>query len=333
MTRSRRALLVVFAVLTWSLSQKAARAQVIFSDTFEDASATSWTMFEEIVGGNPCYAANIGSVKATPMGPAHQGSGALEVDADVALALKSNHVIAQRHVSAAGVSGRYRYEAWALIDPAAGPPDGGPDLHEGQTGPELSLQNTRAKPGGFATTTGGIQYVANRWSGQGTWNVWTDVGSATAGWSPFLQQVLSPGVWYDLVLDVDFDANRYIAFRVSGGGLNITVDLSGRTIVPEPKFTEEALWATLEAENAWSGCTQVFTYTTYYDDVSLRTLTTTPVPAASIAHDVALWIALAVVAWAQRRLWSRSLAHVFFRPLVITPRDVISWCRRRDFNS
>ena len=163
---------------------------------------------------------------------------------------------------------------WALIDPQTG--DG---LHEGQTGPELSLQNTRAADGGFATTTGGVQYVANKWSGQGTWNVWTDTGSGTAGWVSFATQVLSPGTWYELTLDVDYDANRYVDFTIAGGSVSMHADLSSRVIVPEAKFTQQALWATLEDENAWSTCGQDFTYRVYYDTVSLTRLASAPAPA------------------------------------------------------
>jgi len=240
-----------------------ARAQVVFSDGFE-SSPTSWGIFEEVVGGNTCYATGIGSVEQTTE-QHHQGVGSLRVWANQPLSSQSDHVIAQQQLSTAGVTGRYRYELWSLVDPQAG--DG---LHEGQTGPEFSLQNTRMLPQGYRTTTGGIQYVANKWSGQGTWNVWTDNGSGTAAWAAFATQTLSPGTWYKLTLDVDYDANRYIAFSISGGSLDVSVDLSADTIVPEVKFTQEAFWATLEGENAWSACAQVFEYRVYYDDVSVQ---------------------------------------------------------------
>jgi hypothetical protein len=220
---------------------------------------------------------------------AHSGAGALRVWANQAGSPESDHVIAQQHVSTSGVSGRYRYDVWSLVDPSAG--DG---LHEGQTGPEMSLQNTRQVGSVFETTTGGVQYVANKWSGQGTWNVWTDTGSGTAGWVSFATQPLAPGVWYELTLDVDYDANRYVSLAVAGGSVSMHVDLSSRVIVRESKFTEQAFWATLEGENAWSNCgQQEFQYRTYYDDVRLERLASTPAPATPGGSAAALALALA----------------------------------------
>jgi hypothetical protein len=263
---------VVAGLVSLVSSAGVARAQqVVFPDGFESA-PTTWTLFEEVVGGNACYGTGIGSVAQTTE-QAHSGSGSLRVWANQAGSLESDHVIAQQHLSTSGVSGRYRYDVWSLVDPAAG--DG---LHEGQTGPEISLQNTRQVGATFATTTGGVQYVANKWSGQGTWNVWTDTGSGAAGWVSFATQTLSPGVWYELALDVDYDANRYVSLAVTGGSVSLRVDLSSRVIVPESKFTQTALWATLEGENAWSTCSQDFQYRTYYDDVRVERLTA-PAPA------------------------------------------------------
>jgi hypothetical protein len=61
----------------WTLLPSAARAQVIFSDNFE-TSPTSWGMFEEIVGGNPCYTADAGWVAQTTE-QAHTGSGSVSL--------------------------------------------------------------------------------------------------------------------------------------------------------------------------------------------------------------------------------------------------------------
>jgi hypothetical protein len=283
---------LAISLVSWAAP---AGAQVLLSDSFE-SSPTPWGIFEEVVNGNACYATGIGAVDQTTE-QAHQGSGSLRVWANEALSTKSDHVIGQRLLGSSGVSGRYRYDVWALIDPQAG--DG---LHEGQTGPEISLQNTRNGPSGYRTTTGGIQYVANKWSGQGTWNVWTDTGSGAAGWAPFATQVLTPGVWYELTLDVDYDANRYVAFTVAGGGLSLHFDLSSHVIVPESKFTAEAFWATLEGENAWSNCGQAaFEYRVYYDDAVVAKVAAPAAPASSPAASVLLALSLAAAAGAADR--------------------------------
>jgi hypothetical protein len=47
-----RGLLVVAALSACGSWSRAALAQQVFSDSFE-SSPTSWTLFEEVVGGNP----------------------------------------------------------------------------------------------------------------------------------------------------------------------------------------------------------------------------------------------------------------------------------------
>jgi hypothetical protein len=274
-----RSLLVVAALSACCSWSRAALAQQVFSDSFE-SSPTSWTIFEEVVGGNSCYGTGIGSVTQSTE-QAHDGSGSLRVFANQGMTVKSNHVLAQQHLSTSGVAGRYRYEVWAMVDPQAGD-----FVHEGQTGPELSLQNTRHVGQAFLTTTGGLQYVANKFSGQGDWNVWTEGAPGTASWRGVKNQVLDPGVWYKIALELDYDANRYIAFDVSGGSVNFRLDLSSFIIVPESKFGEEALWATLEGENTFSGCTNVFDYRVYYDQVTLQKLPSS-VPTMPIPHLMA----------------------------------------------
>jgi hypothetical protein len=275
-----RGFLVIAALAACGSWSRAGRAQqVVFSDSFE-SSPTSWTLFEEVVGGNSCYGTGLGSVTQSTE-QAHDGTGSLRVFANQANTVKSNHVLAQQHLSTSGVAGRYRYEVWAMVDPQAG--DG---VHEGQTGPELSLQNTRQVGQAFFTTTGGIQYIENKFSGQGVWNVWSDRGSGTPTWTGVKNQVLTPGVWYKLTLELDYDINRYIGLDVAGGSVSFHLDLSSFTIAQESKFSEEALWATLESENTFSGCTIPFEYRVYYDQVTLQRLPS-PVPAMPMAPLIA----------------------------------------------
>lgn len=245
------------------IAQKTAALTSLFSDGFE-SSPTAWGMFEEIVGGNHCYDDGIGSVAQTS--EQHDGgSGSLRVFANASSSNFSNHVIAQRRLSTTGVDTELTYSLSTMVDPAAG--DG---FHEGQTGPELSVQRTRLEGSVWRTRTAGIQYVANKWSGQGTWQIWSDTGSGSAGWVSFAQtSALTPGEWATITLVFDYSTNAYVSISVDGAGASMSQSLSSYTIIGEAKFSEDALWLTLEAENVWSGCGGAYEYRVYYDDVSL----------------------------------------------------------------
>lgn len=246
-----------------------------FTDDF-DTSPTTWTTFEEVVGGNTCYGTGIASVSQvpSPRRKPKKSGGSLAVTANAAGSTFSNHVLAQKRLPTDGVDVRLDYDVWAMIDPRAG--DG---LHEGQVGPEMSIQRTRLLPEGWRTMTGGVQYVANKWSLQGEWHLWTDRGDGTAGWVTInTGVVLTPGVWYRLTLGVDYATQKYRTLAVKGADKSFTLDLSARSIVKETKFSEDALWLTLESENAWSNCSSVFQYTVSYENVALSSRGGPPPP-------------------------------------------------------
>jgi hypothetical protein len=251
--------------------ETAAVSGTLFTDNF-DTMPTSWDRFEEIVGGIPdggvgCYTNDIGLVEQTT--EQHQsGPGSLRVDANAARTVYSNHLIAHHPLGTTGVDTRLTYSLWAFIDPQAGQ-DG---LHEGQTGPELSLQRTRLESGVWRTRTAGIQYIANRWSGQGTWQIWTDTGNGSAGWVAFARNAtLTPARWTQITLVANLATNRYESITVQGAGVSMKkLPLSQYSIVGEQKFYEDALQLTLEGENAWSNCGDfVYEYRVYYDAVKL----------------------------------------------------------------
>lgn len=259
-----------------------AAGQTIFSDDF--SGANTWSMFEELVGSD--YRSGIGQVSrvASPSNDANGGS--LLVFANSAASGYSNHLIANKRLSNSGMGGTLVYDVYCRIDPTM--------ANDGQTGPEISMQDTRETlPGQFRTTTAGIQYVDNRYAPAfQQWNVWTGSGSV-AGWVviPNSTDNLVAGQWYHLALTADFDANRYLTFNVSGPGVDHTYDLSGYSIVPESKFTETAFWLTLEGENMWSGpLREVHQFAVNYDDARL-----TAVPEPSTL--VLLGFAAACIAW------------------------------------
>jgi len=251
--------------------EAAALSGTLFTDNF-DTAPTSWSKFEEIVGGIPdggvgCYADNIGTVAQTA--EQHQaGAGSLRGFANFNGTTFSNHVIAQQRLATTGVDTRLTYSLWALVDPQAGD-----DFHEGQTGPELSLQRTRLESGVWRTRTAGIQYIANKWSGsQRTWQIWTDTGNGSAGWVAFATTApLMPGRWVQITLVANYATNRYESITIKGAGVTMNkLPLSQYSIVGEQKFSEDALWLTLEGENAWSNCGDgVYEYRVYYDAVKL----------------------------------------------------------------
>lgn len=234
-------------------------AYLRFQDGFEVESG--WGSFEEVVGGNTCYAKNRGAVVRST-DAAYEGLYSLLVWANKAGSQYSNHVIAQKKLSNSGITGVWEYRLYAYI------PVGVED--QGQTGPEFSVQSTRQiAPGDFRTHTVGLQYrrTAENWKVWGDWAVWHN-----AQWVKFHTQPLQTGQWYLMVLRFDYTKNRYISWHLKGVDVDLTIDMSGYTIAPESKWSEEALWVTAEAENLWHDCTDpsnVFSYKVYYDNVRL----------------------------------------------------------------
>lgn len=219
-----------------------------FVDTFDNG-VRNWTLFEEIVGGNTtCYGSGIGEIaKSTDY--SRFGVNSLDLTTNKDLTQYSNHIIAERKLQDAGVDGQYRYVVYVMRDPAT--------ADQGQTGPEISVQNTRTLAGGGTETSiGAIQYISNPFV-SAPWNIWTDTGSGSAGWVQFMDnEVLTPGVWYRLVLDMDFDTNHYISLKVDGQDLSLDIDLSGYVIIRESRSFAPSFYATLEGENGWTNCGQ-----------------------------------------------------------------------------
>ena len=163
---------------------------------------------------------------------------------------------------------------WAYIptnDPSTG--------RAGEAGPEFSMQNTREITAGtFRTMTAGIQYRANPYATEGQWAIWTEKepGSAIAEWKVFTTKKLKPGTWYRLILEADYDNNRYIKLKIRGGEgedkIKEKIDLSAYPITEEVKFVEGAFWLTLESENLYNNCGDAgnFDYQVYYDQVKLK---------------------------------------------------------------
>jgi hypothetical protein len=90
-----------------------------------------------------------------------------------------------------------------------------------------------------------------------------------AAWSVFHTQPLTPGQWYRIAIEVDYATNRYLTFELEGPGVDVSIDLSSYAIAKENKgFDQEGFWLTVESENLWSGCTDVFDYKVYYDGIS-----------------------------------------------------------------
>jgi hypothetical protein len=236
----------------------------LYADDFE--TDQGWEMFEEVVGGSPCYGTGLGEVvRSTDV--AFQGSYSLRVWANKKLSTLSNHVSGQKKVLTAGQARRLLYQVSAYIPPDA--------TTTGQTGPEFSMQNTRElSPAVFTTFTAGLQDVVNPYIPT-VWQVWTDTGSTPGQptWIPLVNQppLLQPGAWYILTLEADYSTNTYVQFSIAGNGVVWSSDLSAYAIAPELKgFSEEALWLTMEAENLYScNAPGIFDYRVYYDLLGL----------------------------------------------------------------
>jgi hypothetical protein len=236
--------------------------------SYDFESDQGWGMFEELVDPS-CYVAGAGEVvQSTDVAAA--GATSLRVTANKGkTASKSNHVIGQKRLFSTGQSGTFRLETDAYI-----PTD---VASTGQTGPELSLQNTRqVGTSQFTTSTAGIQYIANADdTNAGRWGIWTEISPGVATWrySPTIAKPLAADTWYHITLVANFDSNRYANLTISDGQTSTTFDLSGYRIAAEPnKFTEEAFWVTAEAENMSNNCgaAAATEYRVYYDNVVIR---------------------------------------------------------------
>jgi hypothetical protein len=279
MKRSKLWLLLILVLIGWgyfvfgSVAFRAAPlSEPVIATSWEQAWAddfeveSNWSLFEEIVAGNPCYGAGIGSV-ARSNAVAYGGDYSLLVWANAAQSLLSNHLIGYKTVYPVGQFGIWRYEVHAYLPEVT--------QQEGETGPEFSLQNTRwqTPTATFLTATAGIQYISNTDSPLAHhWNVWHEVAPGVAGWDSFLIQPLTTGIWYTLTVEADYTQNVYHTFTLTGGGLQIESDLAAYPIAQEDKgFTNEAFVVTVESENRWNNCgtAGVFDNQLHYDEVRL----------------------------------------------------------------
>lgn len=121
----------------------------LFSTDFSGGTA-GWTLFQEPISA--CYSTTSGSFA--------EADGGLAVLPNSGGSLLGNHLIAQRRLNDTGIDGvltcvvEVQYVANTLDW-----------LTYPETGPEISVQNTRQiADGGFITNTMGLQYVANPWN-------------------------------------------------------------------------------------------------------------------------------------------------------------------------
>ncbi len=239
----------------------------VFSDDFE--TPQTWTIFEEIVSGNACYGNNIGEVtRSTDV--AQAGTNALRVWSNKNGSTKSNHVIAAHHISNTnGITGRLRYGMWAY---------NGTTIGLTQSSPEFSVQSTRAVNGQNLTYIAGIQYIGNQWVAD-KWNIWHNGTWTTIKASEFGTTLVS-NTWYYLELEFDMTTNAYTSFKIQGGGLDQTLDLtkpfqnaaSGFKIGAETRNWQPSLFVTAESENLWTTCAEVREDKVYYDNIRLELL-------------------------------------------------------------
>jgi hypothetical protein len=246
--------------------------QTAYFDNFE--TVQTWTIFEELVAGNACYGDNLGEV-ARSTDVAHEGSTSLRVWSNKNGSTKSNHVIAAHHISNTdGITGRLRVGMWAYCATTIGLT---------QSGPEFSLQSTRLVGGQNLTYIAGIQYIGNQWI-TNKWNIWHNGVWKEIQFSEF-GTTLTSNTWYYLELEFDMTTNRYIAFKIQGGGLNQTLDLTqnfqnatgGFLIGAEARNWTPSYFVTAESENLWTTCSQVHENKVYYDEINIEQLTPLPV--------------------------------------------------------
>ena len=239
--------------------------KVVRDGSFKDGFETDkgWGLFEEIVTPD-CYVAGIGEVSRSRV-VSQRGDFSLLVHANKQYTSKSNHLLANKRLANHGRGGRWAYCASAYISPET--------ADTGQVGPEFSMQNTRLVGTQFLTTIAGLQYRANPFLSPPEKNslaIWVEVSLGRAQWLQVANEILQPATWYRFCLEADFDQNRYVQLSLRGGGLDRQIDLSEHRIAEETRWSEEAFWLTLEAQNLWS-CQYpgVYEYKVFYDNVRL----------------------------------------------------------------
>lgn len=257
-------LLTLFMGLSF-LKINAQTTTTLFEDDFE--TPQTWNIFEELVSGNMCYGDNIGEVARSIDHP-QTGTNGLRVWANKNGTVKSNHVIGSHIVyPTQGITGRLRYGTWAYAASAIG---------FTQSGPEISVQNTRPVDGVNMTYIAGVQYIGNQWV-TNKWRIWHN-----ATWVDLTPSEISADLitntWYYIEMEFDFTSNTYISLKIQGGLLNVNLDLTqtftnaatGFKIGAEARSWDASLFVTAESENLWSTCSQVHENKVYYDNVSLK---------------------------------------------------------------
>lgn len=228
-----------------------------YTNSFSQSSNV-WGKFEEPI--NACYATDAGSVSVE--------NGALKVVANQTGSLLSDHVIAQHRLNSTGVDGRimYRISFYIVADSSN-------NLTFPETGPEVSVQNTRLINGVFLTSTAALQYVANPWNTH--WNVWAETSPGVANWVTFPGPALIPQTWYTLTIKADMNTNTYTSATLCQGSACQVLPVGGVDIAQEQKWNESALWLTAETENLWQpqcggAGALALSGTVLYDNVTFR---------------------------------------------------------------
>ena len=263
---------LTFALSLMTCSTMLGQTTTLFSDDFE--TPQTWTIFEEIVSGNACYGDNIGEVlRSTDF--AQGGTNGLRVWSNKNGSTKSNHVIAAHTIStSAGLTGRARYGLWAYNATTIGLT---------QSSPEMSVQSTRTVGAANLTFIAGIQYIGNQWVAD-KWRIWHNGTWQNIATSEF-GATLTSNTWYYLEMAFDMTTNTYISFKIQGGGLNETLNLTqpfinaptGFQIGGEARSWTPSLFVTAESENLWTTCSEVRENKVYYDNVLLESIALLPI--------------------------------------------------------
>ena len=260
-------------ILTFALvlpfSNLIAQTTTLFEDDFE--TPQTWSIFEELVSNHPCYGNGIGEV-ARSTDYAQTGTNGLRIWANKNQTMKSNHVIGSHIVyQNQGITGRLRYGTWAYAATTIGLT---------QSGPEISVQNTRTVDNVNYTYIAGIQFIGNQWVTD-KWNIWHN-GTWKSLKPSEISADLVANTWYYIELEFDFTTNEYIALKIQGGSLNVNLNLKqvftnaplGFKIGQEARSWQPSLFITAESENLWTTCSFAHENKVYYDNVSLKQVET-----------------------------------------------------------
>jgi hypothetical protein len=256
----------------------------ILLEDFKDPQG--WTVLENLEGRNPCYSKGLGTIRFEK-DAAQSSKRGLSVSANQPSTHYSNHVAAERQIADVPPARVMTFVVNTRIPLSS--------YETMQVGPEMGVYYTRVRHK-TTTSVAKLQYraagaVAAAAAGRSLWSIWMENPRerGTSVWVPidwsarvtslpahtFVHEnytrhlkvtsaplpVLKPNTWYEAVLEMDFDQNRYTSLVLKEAHVErhsnhtiYNIDLSNVSIAYEQRGWQPAILVTLACENLANDC-------------------------------------------------------------------------------